>query len=149
MQKHRNLILFSLPVLLVAISSFTRSSNSFFHRQVDRNSIYNDTSYFLPNSSIGWGMLSSYLSTAEDSISIEIVLSRQVPTGYDWNLPSEIGTITGVYIPEEQRAIDFNEPNRNWRLAILPDGRCVIKLVNGPAPGGDMVIIPIKAKYRK
>lgn len=108
-------------------------------------------SLFVANNEIGWTAYagSSYLKVETDSIVFEVVLSRQVPSGNNWSIPSEIGKIANSFIPVKGSSILYNEPNRKWNIIIQPDGKCFLKLLSGPVPLGNQIVMPIKIKYKK
>jgi|SRR5687767_5739771 len=107
---------------------------------------FSDSTSFIANSAEGWIEHSSYLEDLGDSVRFELILFRNPAV---WNNESEAGTISSGYSPSAVRVITYLEMPRTWKIKILPSGGCSFKLIDGPAPQGNPVVLPVLTKFKK
>lgn len=137
-------IVFFLSVILLL--SFSRKETPV---SVARQFLPGDTTTFVANPAQGWSRYSSYQEIQGDSIRFELLLFRTVPQGVNWHEDSEVGTINSSYAPLSDRVFEYAELPRFWRITIQPDGKCFFKILSGPVPLGNPVVLPILTKYKK
>jgi len=139
-----------ITAVILLLLSMSFKNKEIKVRTVSTNRVYvTDTIPFAPNISNGWGAYVSYLYTDGDSVDMELILNRQVPEGNKWDDFNEFGTVDSAYFPVSYKLAGANEPNREWIISIQTDGKCLIKLVNGPDPEGSFIVLPFKTKYKK
>lgn len=138
--------LFYLGILFVLLTSFTPNNNPVIH---SKNLNLTDSVMFIPNSSEGWIMLSTYLDQREDSIVLDIILERTVPANSNWNNTLTIGQVGYSFKPDTKRIINFIEQPRVWEISILPSGICLMKLLSGESPQGSVIVLPVQTRYKK
>ncbi len=142
-------LLFHL-VIIIIISSAFRSHQSGNYNSVTRSAnwvLYD--SLFVANDADGWQLYTSYFTTENDSVTIELILGRQVPAGNDWKLPTLAGTIAPQFASTIEQSVNFQEPNRNWDMILKTDGKCFFKLIEGEPPVGSTIVLPLKTKYKR
>lgn len=137
-------IVFFLPV--VTLLSFSGRETSV---SAARQLLPGDTTTFVANTIQGWTRYSSYQEIQGDSIRFELLLFRTVPEGVNWSDDSEVGTINSNYAPLVQTVFEYAELPRFWRITIQPDGKCFFKLLSGPVPQGNPVVLPVLTQYKK
>jgi hypothetical protein len=104
---------------------------------------------FTPNTAGGFSVLSSYLNQrTTDSVQFELLL--QQTNTVNWPRELLIGTITNAaFLPRQQQTVIFYLTyNNKWRVRILPNGNCFLKLTDGPPPTGNPVVLPFKVRYK-
>lgn len=106
-------------------------------------------SSFHVNDSAGWGSYSSFLAKVGDSVQLELILFRNVADSAIWFQDSYAGSIDAQFIPATDQFLEHNEQDRRWFIRIGIDGKFLIRLINGPAPGGAFSILPLQLRYKK
>lgn len=138
-----------LVMMLAVLSSFSFRNHANAGNCLKNNIRLNDTLPFTPNGSEGWDMYSSYLKLQGDSVVFEVILKRQVSAGNIWAAYSDFGTIDTAYFPHNSQMVTAREPNRLWSIIVQADGKCLIKLIEGPQPEGSLIVLPFQTKYKK
>jgi hypothetical protein len=133
--------------LFLALSSYTTLRPAAEKNRSPSKLIDNEP--FTPNKGEGWGSYSSYIRNDGDTVEVELILYRKLPTGGHWNTTTEFGKIDPEFRPKKECLIKYNEPNRVWTIIVHKNGNCYLQLVSGAAPTGDPVILPIQTKYIK
>lgn len=142
---HMRIFFLPLIVLCIVICSFRNHDN----KDSFSSKGFIDTTFFSANTTGGWNTHTSYLATQNDSVQFELILFRNVPENNNWNNDSEAGTIRSDFAPSDTRILYYEELPRNWKITIHPDGKCFFKLLSGPAPSGENIVLPIITKYMK
>jgi hypothetical protein len=104
---------------------------------------------FTPDTTGGWNFQFSFLKAQGDSVLFEPVFSRIVPAINDWSQYSLVGRIPATFAPAVRQNIEYKEPTRTWSIILVPDGRCLLKLDEGPFPSGNPCVVQFQIRYKK
>lgn len=137
--------LLTVLVMLCTVSATFAQSNS----DKDKALAAADTSYFSVNKKDGWQMYNSYASNVSvDSIQLEVILQHDA--NINWQNRNYIGKIKGsAFRPQSTRVAQYIWINTVFEIQINTDGSCYIKLVSGPLPQGNPVVLPVRVIYKK
>ena len=97
----------------------------------------------------GWQLYKSYASNAaSDSVQFEVILQHDA--GINWQNSTYIGKVKGAgFKPQSTRLAQFIWINTVFEFQVNTDGSCYMKLVSGPVPAGNPVVIPARIIYKK
>lgn len=139
-----NAVLTILVMLSALSATFAQSDN-------DRNKALAsaDTSYFSVNKKEGWQLYNSYASNVvADSTQLEVILQHDA--GINWQNSNYIGKLKGTaFKPQTTRLAQFTWITTVFEVQINTDGNCYMRLVSGPLPQGNPVVIPVRMVYKK
>ncbi len=148
--KINKLIFYCLPVAFIVVTAFNFKPAKDADKRKD-NRPAADTTSFASNTGGGWSILSCYFNqSTPDSMQFELLLKQN--NALDFRVEQFIGTISNAaFRPvQAQNNLLFNLLfNSRWRVRVLPNGRCFLRLTQGIMPPGSPVFFPLKVKYKK
>lgn len=107
-----------------------------------------DTSFFSPNTQEGWQIYNSYAQKKMvDSVYFELIVQHQ--NNIDWKSSQLIGSIKkSDLFPKSLKIIYYSLLDEKFRITIDIHGRCYLQCQKTPTVNSDLVIYPLKFKYK-
>lgn len=108
-----------------------------------------DSSFFSVNVPGGWKLFNSHMSLwGTDSVQLELTVQHE--NTINWREEQFAGKIkTAAFIPRQVQTVLFNLMTDIYALRIDQQGKCFLRMIQGPDPDKQVVVIPVKLSYKK